>query len=183
MIKKRIIGEKIVIVGTTGSGKTTFAGRLSVLTGIPHFELDGLFWKPDWQEAPREEFREKIISVTDKSKWIIDGNYAWNQDITIGRADTVIWLDCSKLLSLYRVLTRSLRRIINKKPLWQNNKESLIRIISPKNSILFFAWRSYIKKKNRYNKLFAGESTLNLIRITGKRDENEFWNNLKKNPA
>lgn len=182
MQKKLHIGKKIAVVGTTGSGKTTFSRKLSAAVNIEHYELDSLFWKPGWEESANEEFRGRIKAATDRTQWIIDGNYARNQDLTIGRADTVIWLDCSKTVSLYRVLKRSLKRIVNKDRLWQDNKETVFRLFSPKVSILFFAYRSYINKKNRYNKLFAGESHISLVRIKKKRDEKNFWKSIIKNP-
>jgi len=182
MQKKFHIGNKIAVVGTTGSGKTTFARKLSELLNITHIELDNLFWKAGWEESSNEEFRERIIEATGRTQWIIDGNYAKSQDLTVKRADTVIWLDCSKALSLYRVLKRSLSRIYTKYPLWQGNKETFFRLFSPKVSILYFAYRSYIKKKNRYNKLFAGESNISLVRIRNKRDEKDFWKSIIKNP-
>jgi adenylate kinase family enzyme len=38
------IGQRIVVAGTTGSGQTTTARQLSLLLGLPHIELDALFW-------------------------------------------------------------------------------------------------------------------------------------------
>ena len=35
-------------MGSSGSGKSTFAQRLSAITGIPTVSLDALYWKPGW---------------------------------------------------------------------------------------------------------------------------------------
>lgn len=183
MQKKFHIGNKIAVVGTTGSGKTTFARKLSELLNITHIELDNLFWKAGWEESSNEELRERIKIATDKEQWIIDGNYPKSQDLTVEKADTVIWLDCCKTLSLYRVLKRSIFRIYTKELLWDENRETLYRLFSPKVSILYFAYRSYKKKKNRYNKLFSGDSGKNLVRLTGRKEEKEFWLSIIKNPV
>jgi len=179
-MNKILLGNKIVVVGATGSGKTTFAKKLSQYINIKHYELDALFWKPGWVESGNEEFRKKISEVTELSAWIIDGNYARNQDLTIGKTDTIIWLDRGKFRSVYRVLMRSLKRIIDKKPLWDNNYESLRMLLSFKNSIVVYAYRSHKWKKMRYTILFGNENLKvpKCIRIKNKRDEREFWKNI-----
>jgi adenylate kinase family enzyme len=35
-----------VVLGTSGSGKSTFAGRLAAATGIARIELDEINWRP-----------------------------------------------------------------------------------------------------------------------------------------
>src|SRR5688572_8188777 len=97
-----IAGKKILVIGPNGSGKTTFGKKLSAKLNIPFYELDFYSWQPDWVETDYDEFRKITEELTAKDEWIIDGNYARNQDITIPRADTIIWLDASLAKSLYR---------------------------------------------------------------------------------
>ena len=171
-----IKGDKILVVGANGSGKTTFAGKLSLKLNIKHYELDNIFWKPNWQESESEEFRGKVNKITQKESWIIDGNYSRNQDLTIGRADTIIWLDVPYPKMLYRVSKRSIYRVITKKPLWHNNRESLGNLFS-KDSIILFASRTYGSKNLRYNRLIKGSEypEKNWIRIKNSLDEKRFW--------
>ncbi len=42
----------INIVGTSASGKPTFARQLGQKLGLAHIEMDDLFWQDDWQETP-----------------------------------------------------------------------------------------------------------------------------------
>lgn len=111
------LGRKILVVGANGSGKTTFADKLSRKLNKTHYELDNIYWKPDWQETDRAVFRAEIEKITLLDSWIIDGNYSRIQDLTIGRADTIIWLDVPYLTVLFRVTKRSLNRIFTQKPL------------------------------------------------------------------
>jgi len=46
--------QRINVVGTSGSGKTTVARRAAEALGVPFVELDALHWEPGWQEAPDE---------------------------------------------------------------------------------------------------------------------------------
>lgn len=173
------LGKKILIVGANGSGKTTFANKLSLKLNIKHYELDSIFWKPDWQESENAEFRAKVDEVTQKDRWIIDGNYSRNQDLTIGRADSIIWLDVPYSKMLYRVTKRSLYRIVTQKPLWHNNKESIGSLFS-KKSIVLFASRTYGSKNAKYNRLIHGSEYpgKQWIRMKSNRDERKFWREI-----
>ncbi len=44
--------QRISVIGTSGSGKTTVARRIAESLGFPHVELDALHWEPGWKEAP-----------------------------------------------------------------------------------------------------------------------------------
>jgi adenylate kinase family enzyme len=52
--------QRISIVGSTGTGKTTYARRLAEVLGVPHTELDAIAWQPAWTILPREEFRARV---------------------------------------------------------------------------------------------------------------------------
>ncbi|NOS84377.1 MAG: AAA family ATPase [Ignavibacteria bacterium] len=173
------LGKKILVVGANGSGKTTFAKKLSKILNITHYELDNIFWKPDWMESENAEFRAKVDDITQTESWIIDGNYSRNQDLTICRADTIIWLDVPYVKMLYRVVKRSLYRIVTQKPLWHNNRESFGKLFSG-SSIILFASRTYGSKNAKYNRLingseFAGKKW---IRLKSSREEKRFWKEI-----
>ena len=49
--------QRIVVVGTCGSGKTTLAAQLAQRSAVPHVELDALHWGPNWAPVETEVFR------------------------------------------------------------------------------------------------------------------------------
>ena len=59
--------SRILVVGTSGSGKSTFAGNLSRIFGLKDIELDALFWKANWTQSDPEEFRDKIARAIGKA--------------------------------------------------------------------------------------------------------------------
>jgi adenylate kinase family enzyme len=176
----KFAGKKIVVVGSSGCGKSTFAHKLSKKINIQHYEIDAMFWKPDWVKTPNNEFRELMDNVTSRESWIVDGNYRVVQDLTIGRADTVIWLDYSFPRVLYRVSLRTTKRLIKGTMLWHNNRESLKLALS-KDSIILYMITNYKSKRNWYVKLSSSEECkdINWIHIKNKRSEKEFWESIK----
>ncbi len=174
-----IKGTKILIIGPNGSGKTTLGKKLSERTNIPFYELDFYSWQPDWIETDYAEFRKITDELTAKDDWIIDGNYARNQDITFPRADTIIWLDVSHFDSIYRTFKRSVIRAITKEPLWHNNRESFGRLFG-RESVMKYAIGGHKRKRKRYS-MFMNEKfkDKNWVRIRNRKDEKIFWEKLR----
>src|SRR6185437_10622151 len=65
--------NRIVVVGSTGSGKTTLARALSGTLGIPHIELDALHWGPHWTPVADETFRQRVRDAVVAERWVSDG--------------------------------------------------------------------------------------------------------------
>ena len=54
--------NKINVVGTSGSGKSTFSRTLATKLVHPYIEMDAIFWKANWQESSDEEFFSDFLS-------------------------------------------------------------------------------------------------------------------------
>lgn len=102
--------DRIVIVGRTGSGKTTLARKLAAARGVPHVELDALYFQPDLSTVPLDVLRERTTAAIAGERWVTDGNKGAVRDLVWPRADTVIWLDYALSVSLWRLARRALRR-------------------------------------------------------------------------
>lgn len=100
------IGKKVIIIGSPGSGKSTFSRRLSELTGIPVIHLDKEFWNYGWVETPKEEWAKRHENFISGDQWIIDGNYGGTMDIRIKNADTIICFQLSRGVCILRYLKR-----------------------------------------------------------------------------
>ena len=85
--------ERIVVLGCPGSGKSTFARRLSEKTGIPLFHLDNIWWRADRTHISREEFDSRLETLMRGGSWILDGDYSRTYEMRIRAAGTVIFLD------------------------------------------------------------------------------------------
>jgi adenylate kinase family enzyme len=129
-------GQRIVVVGTSGSGKTTTASRIAQRLGIHHVELDALHWEPDWTPAPLDVFRERVARALNGDAWAVDGNYSKVRDIVWSRTDTVVWLDYTLPVIMGQLVWRTLRRVFTREELWSGNRESLRTTLLSRDSIL-----------------------------------------------
>lgn len=85
--------KRVIVIGCPGSGKTTFAEKLSKCTGLPLYYLDAIWHKPDKTHIPREEFDQRILEIFATDEWIIDGNYGRTVEMRLKECDTVILFD------------------------------------------------------------------------------------------
>ena len=89
-------GNRIMIVGCPGSGKSSLARDLHEKTGLPLIHLDNIWWKPDRTHITREEFDSRLQTILQEKQWIIDGDYSRTYELRFSACDTVIFLDFSE---------------------------------------------------------------------------------------
>ena len=65
--------ERINVVGTSCSGKTTLARAIADRLAIPHVELDALYWAADWTPVPDDVFRDRVERAVTPKRWVVDG--------------------------------------------------------------------------------------------------------------
>ena len=167
--------KRIVVVGTSGSGKTTFARSLAQRLGYPHIELDSLHWLPNWTEAPLELFRERVTQAVASEYWVIDGNYGKVRDIVWSRADTIVWLDYPLWVALWRLLKRTARRVLMGEELWSGNRENFRSAFVGRESLFVWAITSRPRHHRDYPRLLREEyAHLRLFHFYSPR-EAERW--------
>jgi adenylate kinase family enzyme len=99
--------QRVLVMGSSGSGKSTFARRLSDMTGIPFVSLDALFWKPGWIKSDTAEFRGRLTEVALQPRWIMDGNFPSHLvELRRDACDTVIWFDLPRWNCMFGIMKR-----------------------------------------------------------------------------
>lgn len=146
--------KRILIVGTTGSGKTTLGLKLSSVLGIAPTDLDELYWLPEWKGRPEEEFKKSVMGVIEKDAWIISGNYSIVRDLIVARADTIIWLDYSFLPNFWQIFSRSIQRVTSRKLICNGNRETFAKLFS-KGSIMLWFFNTFHDRRRRYGTMIA----------------------------
>jgi len=168
--------RRVVVFGTTGSGKSWLAERLAARQGLRLIELDALFWGKDWQPAPLELFRHRVEREIRDGDWIVVGIYGQVRDLTWRAADTLIWLDLPFPLVMWRLLRRTIRRAITRENLWgTGNRESFVRTFFSRQSILLWAIKTHRKNRARFaiECEFLGKDKT-VVRLTSAREVERF---------
>jgi energy-coupling factor transporter ATP-binding protein EcfA2 len=151
--------RRVSVVGSTGSGKTTFARELAALLGVPHVELDALSWRPSWTMVPAPAFQARVAEATSGDAWVVDGNYGGQgaREIVWDRADTVVWLDFSLAVILARLFRRTNARIRSRVELWPGtgNRETFRGAYLSRGSLYVWALKTYPRRRRQYRALLA----------------------------
>jgi adenylate kinase family enzyme len=151
------------VIGSTGSGKTTFARALAEKLGVPHVEIDALFWQPGWVMSSADELRAKVEAALGGDGWVVDGNYNSRLGtFLLDRADEIVWLDLPLRTTLWRVFRRTLRRLRTREAIWGTNYESFRNAFLSRDSLLLYAVRTHSRNQRRRAELVAGRPVLRL---------------------
>jgi adenylate kinase family enzyme len=100
------LGRRIMVIGSPGSGKSTFSRQLADIIGIRLIHLDKEYWKSGWVETSKAEWVSKQESLLLGDEWIIDGNYGGTMDIRIEKADTIICFGLSRMICILSYFKR-----------------------------------------------------------------------------
>ena len=149
--------RRILILGRTGSGKTTLARQLAASRGVPHVELDALYFAADFTTAPPSVLRERTTEAIAGERWVIDGNKSAVRDLVWPRADTVVWLDYPLVVSLWRLGKRAVWRtsMLTARAAGSGERTALpTQLLSAAKGVLT-ALRSHRGQRSAYPIMFA----------------------------
>jgi adenylate kinase family enzyme len=100
--------RRVLVIGSGGAGKSTVATRLGQLLDIEVKHLDRFYWQPGWTEPSKEDWLNTVTELISGDSWIIDGNYGGTLELRLKHCDTIVFLDMSRLLCLWRIVKRRL---------------------------------------------------------------------------
>lgn len=170
--------KRILIIGANGAGKTVLAKKLSSHYNIKLIELDRIFWKPEWVKSTEDEFFENVKKELSLHKdWIVDGNYYSKVNELVWRdANMIIWLDYKIGLVARRVIARTIKNIVFKRKLFDNNYDSFRRMITLKDSIVVWSLKTFKRKRRKYTELYNNHTNneVKFYRFKKPREVEEF---------
>jgi adenylate kinase family enzyme len=147
--------QRITVIGTPGTGKTTLAQQLAAKVAYPFIEIDALFWEPQWTPVAPHIFRERVADALAGTQWTLGGNYSIARDLIWSRSDTVIWLDYPLSIALSRLFRRTIRRIVTREELWSGNRETWRSQFLSRESLFLFAIKTHYKRREKFPRELA----------------------------
>lgn len=179
------LGGRVVVLGLTGSGKTTLAAALAQALDAPHVELDALHWEPNWTMADREVLRARVATAIAGDAWVVDGNYSVARDLIWPRATAIIWLDYPLPLVVARLFRRTLWRWLARAELWNGNRERLWPQFFSRDSLFLWAIQQRPKHRREYPLIPTTPEAAGarFIRLRSARETAAWLAGLKDGPA
>ncbi|WP_194540029.1 DNA topology modulation protein FlaR [Paenibacillus sp. JZ16] len=139
------IPNRIHIIGSVGSSKTTLARTLSAQLHIPYYELDNVVWEraePNDIRRSEADRDAMLLSIVNKKCWIIEGAHLKWVSPSFCRADLIVFLNPSYSTITYRIITRFIKQRLRLEqahytPTWDMFKK-------------MFAWSAAYQREGRY---------------------------------
>lgn len=169
---------RIVVIGTSGAGKSTMAEAIGARFGIPVVELDALNWQPGWvalSQTNPAAFFAAVDDATVGPSWVVVGNYTQARHITWARATHLVWLDYPRSVVMRRVIRRSFLRAVRREAIWGGNREGFHLWLGADHPI-WWAWRTW--RKNRTNTIARlaepASAHLRVLQVMHPRDASKL---------
>lgn len=120
-------GRRIMICGTSNTGKSTLAVAVGRQLGLPVVHLDQLRFQPhtDWVERPDSDFAALHRKAIAGDGWVMEGNYSTIMPERLTRATGIILLGGSRWANLGRYLHRTLLQRDSRLGNLAGNRDSL----------------------------------------------------------
>lgn len=163
------VGRRVLVIGMSGAGKSTFSRALSATTGLPVIPLDLHYWKPGWTRPTEAEWRERQRRLLASDAWIADGNYYESLDIQLRRAETVVvlttpWWTCAR-----RAFSRGLRGLHCEMP--EGCVDSLGRRVRDEWGMVPRIWRGRHVEPERARAMVREHGSHAVVHVLGSKRE------------
>lgn len=166
--------RRILIIGSGGAGKSTFARALGPKLDLPVIHLDAHFWHEGWVDTPKDEWREKVTELCAQPAWIMDGNYGGTMPQRLAACNTVIFLDLPRVVCLWRIVSRVAKYSGQSRPDMAPG--------CPEHISLKFLWwvlsYPFAKRPGILRQLAALPPSTKVIQLRSTRSVDEFLRNV-----
>jgi len=165
--------SRVLVAGTSGSGKTALAERIAETLAVPHVEIDALFHGPGWTRRP--SFLEDVQAFSAGPAWVTEWQYSSARAHLAERADLMVWLDLPRATVMRQVVRRTLKRRLRRERLWNGNVEPSLRtFFTDSEHIVRWAWRTHPESASRVRALLHDRPDRLVVRLRS-HEEADGW--------
>jgi len=172
--------DKILIIGSPGSGKTFFSNKLAKSFHYDVYHWDDLYWDTGWERAPEDEIIKKIKEILKKPRWILEGNYFhYVYQERIIAADAVLLVKASSFLCFWRVIIRYFKILFGNDLFLPANirNDSCSRKQKAHFDFKFLKFVIYFKKSTLPNMLNQMQPYIEKVYIVSKKTMRQILKN------
>lgn len=160
--------KKIIVIGCSGAGKTTFSKKLAQITDIPLYHLDSFYWKEDATHISRCDLIKKQKAVFKTDKWIIDGNFRNTLEMRVKESELIYFFDIPKDVCVQGVINR-------------NSRDELPCELPVNDELIGFIENFERDVKPFILNLFDKYSDKRIITFHSRNEADEYLEKLRKN--
>ena len=161
--------HRVVVAGTSGSGKTALAAEIARALGVPHVEIDALFHGADWSVRP--SFEQDVRRFSAEPAWVTEWQYGSVRAHLADVADLLVWLDLTRSVVMRQVIRRTLARRLRRTPLWNGNVEPpLWTFFTDREHIVRWAWTTHHHTAPRVQALLQQDPDRLVVRLRSRED-------------
>jgi adenylate kinase family enzyme len=146
---------RLIVYGTSGSGKSTFAEALARARNLPLIELDLINWRPGWvgrNETDLAGFIQDVETAIADEGWVATGSYGDVRERMWKRATDLVYLDLPRSVIMRQVIKRSFERAFSGKDVFPGCREHWWRMAGAEHPIRW-AWSTYHRRQRNYETL------------------------------
>jgi adenylate kinase family enzyme len=171
--------KRILVVGSGGAGKSTFARSLGGALDLPVIHLDRHFWKPGWQATPRGEWGVLVADLASRDEWIMDGNYGGSLALRLQRCDAVVFFDLPRLVCLWSVIKRRVAVGTRARPDMAPGCPERLSL-----EFVLWIWRyPRVSRPRILEAVAAVQSRVEVVKVSSRRDAERLLHECRATPA
>ena len=171
--------QRILCLGVTGSGKSTLAGELGRITGLPvHYVDEEIGWLPGWKNRSPAEQKRLAMATATTERWVFDSAYGPYRAELASRAELIVCLDYPRLVSLRRLVFRSVRRVLLREPVCNGNHETWGRFLGG-DSLVRWHFKSFPAKRRQMRELEERLGPERVLRFSSPRQTRRWLASLE----
>jgi adenylate kinase family enzyme len=166
--------DRILVLGVSGSGKSTATRQLATAISAEPFDFDDhVLWaaasEAAWTHRSPREQRRRAESIVSHRRWVMAGLGNECKEIILSRTDLIVYLAYSHRVTLSRLLSRSLRRVLLREQACNGNRESWRQLFS-RDSIIWWWWQSRNRPRTEIPRLEADPASPDMIVLRRPQD-------------